>query len=331
MSSLTKPVAVSGQACATPASSSLEGWAGVYAFLMASRPEPEHVVDVALARSLLLEQFPDLAALPVTELSRGWDNTNFRLGEKYLVRLPHRQVAAPLITYEQRWLPALAATLDMAISAPLFCGEPTAEYPWHWSITPWFEGTEAASATLVDPAAAAATLGDFLRQLHVAAPDDAPPNPYRGCPLADRRDGFMHHIKNLAPEHGDDHDHYDKAALIDFFDAAASQPAATERVWLHGDLHTRNIVVSPAGELAAIIDWGDICSGDRATDLAGAYMLVPDHLHIVQAHAGADEHAWQRARGWAMNFAVIYLANSDDEPVQRSIGQRLLDTLLAHA
>jgi len=82
------------------------------------------------------------------------------------------------------------------------------------------------------------------------------------------------------------------------------------------------------GRLAAVIDWGDICAGDRATDLASAYMLVPDLVSTVQDHAGATEHDWRRARGWAVNFAVIYLANSDDDPVMASLGALLLDALL---
>ena len=98
-------------------------------------------------------------------------------------------------------------------------------------------------------------------------------------------------------------------------------------MWLHGDLHARNMIVRH-GHLAAIIDWGDICAGDRATDLAGAFMLVPDQLDVVQQHAGADDATWQRARGWAANFAVIYLTHSDDDPVMGGIGLRLLDTLL---
>lgn len=287
---------------------------------MGKRPEPEVEVNPALVQTLLAAQFPDLAGLTIAELSRGWDNTNFRLGRDYLVRVPHRAAAAPLVAHEQRWLPELATALDLAISAPLFCGTPTASYPWKWSITPWFEGTEAATATLTDPAATATTLGTFFRQLHVAAPADAPPNPYRGCPLEDRRAGFENHLGNLD-------DSYDKDSIRSVFDAAAAVLVADERVWLHGDLHTRNLVVDD-GELAAAIDWGDICSGDRATDLAGAFMLVPDHLHIVQEHAGASERAWQRARGWAINFAVIYLANSDDDEVMASIGRRLLDVLV---
>ena len=81
------------------------------------------------------------------------------------------------------------------------------------------------------------------------------------------------------------------------------------------------------GDLSAVIDWGDICSGDRATDLAGAFMLVPDHIDIVRATAGADDDAWRRARGWAIHFALIYLAAGEAAPVMNAIGDRLLRTL----
>jgi len=45
--------------------------------------------DVALVRRLLAAQFPQWADLPVTPVELdGWDNTTFRLGEEFAVRLP---------------------------------------------------------------------------------------------------------------------------------------------------------------------------------------------------------------------------------------------------
>ena len=69
-------------------------------------------------------------------------------------------------------------------------------------------------------------------------------------------------------------------------------------VWLHGDLHPLNLVVAD-GELAAVIDFGDVCAGDPATDLAVAWMVLPpaDHRAFREA-AGArravDDATWQR-------------------------------------
>ena len=88
---------------------------------MASTPKPsaEVAIDAALVARLLRAQHPDLADQPLRHLASGWDNVNFRLGDRYVVRLPRREVAAALVAHEQRWLPVLAADLPLPIAAPL--------------------------------------------------------------------------------------------------------------------------------------------------------------------------------------------------------------------
>jgi aminoglycoside phosphotransferase (APT) family kinase protein len=287
---------------------------------MANRPEAEIDITQDLVQALLDDQFPELASLTLSELSRGWDNTNLLVGDAAIARVPHRQVAARLIDHEQAWLPVLATQIDLPISAPTHAGTATDFFPWPWSVTPFFPGTEAATAPLVDPAQTAATLARFFRQVHTPAPPNAPTNEYRGCPLVHRAQSFATNLSHLDAS-------LDRQQIATIFEEACAVDPTNERVWLHGDLHTRNMIASD-GDLVAVIDWGDICAGDRATDLAGAFMLVPDELAVVQQHAGADDDAWQRARGWAANFAVIYLAHCDDDPVMGGIGLRLLDTLL---
>jgi aminoglycoside phosphotransferase (APT) family kinase protein len=71
-------------------------------------PPAEAPIDIVLVRTLLEEQHPDLAGLPLAHAGEGWDNRMFRLGEDLVVRLPRRAVSALLIEHEQRWLPLLA-------------------------------------------------------------------------------------------------------------------------------------------------------------------------------------------------------------------------------
>ena len=288
---------------------------------MAKRPAPEIDIDEPLVRQLLHDQAPELADLDLSPLGRGWDNTNWRLGNDLIVRVPHREVAAVLIDHEQRVLPELALRFAVAIPVPSVAGQPStaAGFPWPWSVVPWIEGNEAALDTAADNAATAQMLGQFFAQLHTEAPDDAPTNPYRGHALSAFAETFNHRLDLAA-------DRVDAAAARKLFDAAVAAPLTTEQVWLHGDLHTRNIVTN-AGALVGVIDWGDVCSGDRATDLAGAFMLTPTNLATVFEHAGADEASWERARGWATHFAIMYLTFSDDAAVQRQIGERLLGNL----
>lgn len=286
---------------------------------MANRPAPEIDITPDLVRRLLQNQHSDLAHFDLSLLDRGWDNTNYRLGDDLVVRLPHRTVAAQLLTFEQRWLPVLAPRLPLPIPVPVRIGEPTDFYPWKWSVVPWVAGATAAESTLADPVAEAQRLGAFFRALHTPAPANAPVNIYRGVPLVDRTNAFETHAAMIPTTLAND--------LRRILGQATTAAAATSVDWLHGDFHAKNVLVAD-GKFASIIDWGDITSGDRATDLAGAFMLVPDQLDVVAEHAGATEADWQRAKGWAANFAAVYLAQGNDAPVMTAIGNRLAETLL---
>lgn len=109
-------------------------------------------IDEALVRRLLGEQQPDLAGLPLELCDAGWDNVMWRLGTRLAVRMPRRQVAAPLIETEQRWLPELAPVLPLPVPVPLRKGRPSAGYPWPWSVVPWIEGVPGDRAPTADPA-----------------------------------------------------------------------------------------------------------------------------------------------------------------------------------
>ena len=104
-------------------------------------------------------------------------------------------------------------------------------------------------------------------------------------------------------------------------------------MWLHGDLHPANILVH-RGRISGVIDFGDITAGDPASDLSVAWMLLPTGGHATfwsayQAAGGrADDAVRARARGWALNLAVVFLAHSEDNPVLRQVGRRTLSTVL---
>lgn len=85
-----------------------------------------------------------------------------------------------------------------------------------------------------------------------------------------------------------------------------------------------------------MIDFGDVTSGDPATDLSVAWMLLPARYHgafaAAYAEAGqvpAGDALWARAKGWALELSLVYLAHSADNPLIAGIGQRTLDAVLA--
>ncbi len=305
---------------------------------MAASPMPAAEVDVSadLVRRLLAGQHPDLAGLPVAFLANGWDNAVFRVGDELLARLPRRAMAAAIIVNEQRWLPLLAPRLPIQIPYPERTGVPADGYPWPWSIVPYLPGEPAADRDGIDLSRAATAIGAFLGALHAPAPADAPANPFRGVPLAERAETFAANLGLLSGQVDDG------AVRRAWLDAITAPRHAGPPCWLHGDLHPANILVH-GGQVSGVIDFGDITSGDPAADLAVMWMLLPARLHgtfreayhpagaagASGASGASGEALWARARGWALNLAIVFLAHSADNPQLLGVGRRTLRAVLA--
>lgn len=99
------------------------------------------------------------------------------------------------------------------------------------------------------------------------------------------------------------------AEAVDLFNAGLLAATATERVWIHGDLHPRNVLVSQ-GRLAAVLDWGDMTAGDAATDLAALWWLfdLDGHGEFWSAYPRVSPATWHRARAWAALFGLSFLS-----------------------
>lgn len=291
--------------------------------MVTGMPPAETEVTVGLVRSLLEDQRPDLAAIEPTLLANGWDNVSFRLGERLVARFPRRSLAAALIENEARWLPDLAPGLPLPVPVPLFVGEPGRGYPWRWTIVPWIEGNPAVDSDGLDLDACAVDLARFLRALHIPAPSEAPTNPYRGVPLSERHEATVERIERLG-------DLIDGPVAQRRWERAVSVPNHSgEPVWLHGDLHPNNLLVSD-GRISGVIDFGDLTAGDPATDLAIAWIMLPEagRARFYEEYGLADESTRERAAGWALSLATAYLAFSADTPTMGAIGLTTLDRLL---
>jgi aminoglycoside phosphotransferase (APT) family kinase protein len=283
---------------------------------MTGTPAAEVHIDAALARSLLAQQHPDLADLPITALASGWDNVIFRLGDSLIIRLPRRSVAVPLIEHEQYWLPKLPP-LPIAIPRPVRMGVPGCGYPWPWSVVPWMSGV---AADLKPPAPAqAALLARFLKILHVPAPLPANPpvNLHRGGSLAEKVDGIAPRLERLSTV-------TDAITpnILAIWKAAVDAPPSPQAVWLHGDLHARNVIVDD-GVISAIIDWGDICTGYAATDLMSIWALFddPDARQLALKEYGASADLVARSKGWVVCLAaILFDTGLQDEPRHAKMG-----------
>lgn len=292
---------------------------------MSLRPKPpaDMVVDASLVQALLQEQHPDLADLALVKVAEGWDNALFRLGRDLAVRIPRRAVSAKLIEHEQRWLPQLSSRLPVAVPVPVRVGQPSQRFGCGWSIVRWLPGQNLLHAAVLDPVHIGTTLGHFLRMLHQSAPVDAPRNPWRGVPLDARTAALHDHLQQLDGV-------VDRSAVLDVWNRAlAVAPWSGPPLWIHGDLHPGNLLVNN-GRLDGVIDFGDLTSGDPATDLAVRWMLPRSIRENFAAPATVDEPEAlrMRARGWALALGLAYLAHSSDDAEMALLGRRTIDAAL---
>jgi aminoglycoside phosphotransferase (APT) family kinase protein len=289
-------------------------------------PRAEVATDAAVVGRLLADQHPDLADLRLHRCDAGWDNVMWRLGDELAVRIPRRAAAAPLIGREQRWLPELAPTLPLQVPVPVRIGHPSGTYPWSWSVVPWLDGESGDRATVTDGAVTAERLGSFLRVLHRAAPDDAPFNEWRSGPVASRTDTFEERMAKLAGQ-------VDSRALRRVWRAALeSAPHTGPPKWVHGDLHPANILIRD-GAVGAVIDFGDLCAGDPAVDLGGAWMLLPPDARprfwSAYGTPSPDCDLVRRSEGWAVLFGLMLLdIGLEGRPTYATVGRATLERMV---
>jgi len=147
--------------------------------------------------------------------------------------------------------------------------------------------------------------------LHQPAPAAAPAGrTTRGGPLAEGAKGFAGFLteatdRGLIPDPG--------AVRAVWDDAVAAPVWAGPPLWLHGDLHPANLLTAD-GTFCGVVDFGDLCAGDPACDLAACWILLPDGF-IRRFHdaygPGADAATLRRARGWAVVKALVGILIGD--------------------
>lgn len=267
--------------------------------------------DSALVRRLVDEQFPEYSHLSVQYRATGWDNVMFALGDEFAVRLPRRPEAFTPQRNEFEWLNVAATPLTTSVPHIRRVAEPTPLFPHRWAIVDWMEGIRSMSVPQVRRDTCAAELGRQLALLHRPAPHNAPINPYRGVALAARKEVVGERIKATPA----------LAAIGPLWDSALrAEPNALEPVWCHGDLHPGNYILDSSDQLAGIIDFGDITSGDPAVDLTVAWLsftrvgrdsFFTAYLSECDPRISSDPGLIERAKGWVISTFVSSVLTSE--------------------
>jgi aminoglycoside phosphotransferase (APT) family kinase protein len=263
-------------------------------------------IDSALVHALITDQFPQWAGLPVQPMPEGgWDNRTFRVGDEWVARLPSAAAYEAQVLREQQWLPYLGEHLPLAIPQPVACGKPGCGFPWAWSIYRWIPGVSAASSPPSDKLQFATDLAMFLNALRQAPADSGPvsgqENFYRGGDLSIYNHQFQQAIATFAEP-------FDASMAVTIWDSARHSSWRQRPVWVHGDVALGNVLMRE-GRLGAVIDFGQLCVGDPACDLAIAwtYFRGKDRIAFLDSQE-LDSDTRQRGRAWALWKAAIVVA-----------------------
>lgn len=259
-------------------------------------------IDATLVHTLIAEQFPQWADLPVEPVaSPGTVNAIYRLGTEFGVRLPLTPGGVADVELELRWLPELAPHLPLPIPSPVGAGRPGHGYEWPWSVYRWLDGTNPDIGGLAEPARFATDLAAFLHALHGIDTTDAPRSG-RGVTLASRDSAVRKAIGLLSGV-------IDTAAATAAWEAARDAPEwPGPDCWVHADLSPGNLLVVDS-RLAAVIDFGVMGVGEPAVDLVTAWSLFDRPTReIFRTATKADDATWERARGWALSIALLELS-----------------------
>lgn len=290
----------------------------------------EVAVDAGLVRRLLAAQHPQWADLPVTPVAEhGTDHWLFRLGDDLVARMPRIGWAADQAVSDARWLPGLAAHVPVELPVPRALGEPSADYPFRWSVAPWLPGAPPTS-TNVEPVVLADELAAFVGALHAVDATDGPARTgtERGAPVRSWDESVREAIV-LAGNRIDG-----RAALAAWEHCLEAPDHDGPPVWIHGDLLAGNLLVD-GGHLTAVIDFGALGVGDPAPDLQPCWTTLsteaaPRFRARLDELCGYDEATWRRGRGWALGPALTGIPYYwDSVPAFAERGLRSLARVLA--
>ncbi|WP_433586561.1 aminoglycoside phosphotransferase family protein [Microbacterium hydrocarbonoxydans] len=260
-------------------------------------------ITSSLVRSLVSEQFPHWAGLPIRPVAvQGWDNRTFRLGDRHSVRLPSADGYVAGLLREEQTLATLASSFHVVIPRVVATGAPSAAFNRPWSVREWIEGRSLSSVEPRERESAISSLGDALRELQacntLSGPWAGRASAYRGCHVSAVGEDVQDPLARL------DRSQAERCRAL--WDAAVDTVWTGPPVWVHGDVAPGNILFDSRGHLAALIDFGQTCIGDPACDLAFAWLSCTSRERdLLHDRLELPEDAWLRGAAWALWKTLI--------------------------
>lgn len=230
-------------------------------------------------KGILATALPAFSVTSIRKLAEGWDNVLFLVNDHLVVRCCKRKFAIPFVELEINVLPFVQDRLSLPVPRILHTGILEDIYPFFsYEVLPgamasdlYLEETE--RALLVKPLAA------FMHRLHTIPVTEEvrrliPPDQIGRLDIPKRshliRDKLYVTEKLGIP--------FDRSLAEELIASVTRQEVAALQTIVHGDLHSRNILVNGRSHISGIIDWSDVHIGNPAKDLGFAVNFFPPPL-----------------------------------------------------
>lgn len=278
----------------------------------------DFVLTLEMAKLSIESEFPALAPCDVVTFAEGWDNFVILVNRDWVFRFPRRKIAVELLRQELQVLPQIASRLPTQVPYPEYIGR------HHQSEFELFVGYKRLPGQpvhlmdigLSERCTAVRQLARFLKVLH-----SVPRMEGEAWGVQDDTIGRMDVIKrkksfwtylDTAKQRGLITDLMPYAQVLDNLSERMTDSASVALV--HGDLNFRNFLLSPSGELSAVIDWGDVHLGHPAVDISVAFSLVPQSHRTVfiEEYGEVNDTTWELARFRALYTNLIILVSAHD-------------------
>ena len=291
-------------------------------------------LDEAEASRLIESVCPDLVPARACCAGEGFDFEIYRVGE-LAFRFPKRREHAARLRNELALLDLVASRASIAV--PRIGGGPftSAKFPWEFAALRWIRGRLMVleDSRDWDLDALGESFGSFLSEMHsipLVEVCEACPQIPRG--IRDVISWPTRHQDKISRMRG-----IANAGLAHRLESYAENPGTLlaplsddELVFCHGDLHAENIVLEiETRRVAGVIDFGDACIGDCASDFAGLFAWGGDALldAALRTYGRDAEAIRQRARHLGIWFAVVAISQYNQQDAKRDYVPALLRTL----
>ncbi|MCA9779155.1 MAG: phosphotransferase [Candidatus Eremiobacteraeota bacterium] len=246
--------------------------------------------DEETVLTLVGRQFPELVTNELRRLGEGFDCVAFLVGD-WVFRFPRRPFGVQTLTTEATVLPQLGQEV--------LVGKPDPEFPYPFLATRFQPGVPL-DEYHGPRKRLAQMLGNELARIHgLPVPNGTPPDPVGKFHMPRRRKQIGERLGTIP-------------------DWVPIEPPSNPELLVHGDVHCRHIYVSPVGELQGLIDWGDVCTGHPAIDLASAwaYFEPEDRDQFWAAYGEVSEETLLYSRFRALYHTLLLRDYARDQALE---------------